>query len=134
MTTETLKVSRIYKDLDLNFTANPVTGDVAKKLDVNAVKQSILILLSTNFYERPFAPDRGANLRGFLFEQMSSTLAALLQNSVKNVIASYEPRARVDSVVVTPDYDGNQYEVTLRYTVVGVDIPQILTTSLKRLR
>jgi phage baseplate assembly protein W len=134
MTTETLKVSRIYKDLDLNFTANPVTGDVAKKLDVNAVKQSILILLSTNFYERPFAPDKGANLRGFLFEQMSSTLAALLQNSVKNVIASYEPRARVDSVVVTPDYDGNQYEVTLRYTVVGVDIPQILTTSLKRLR
>lgn len=134
MTTETLKVSRIYKDLDLNFTANPITGDVAKKLDVNAVKQSILILLSTNFYERPFAPDKGANLRGFLFEQMSSTLAALLQNSVKNVIASYEPRARVDSVVVTPDYDGNQYEVTLRYTVVGVDIPQILTTSLKRLR
>jgi len=134
MTTETLKVSRIYKDLDLNFTANPVTGDVAKKLDVNAVKQSILILLSTNFYERPFAPDKGANLRGFLFEQMSSTLAALLQNSVKNVISSYEPRARVDSVVVTPDYDGNQYEVTLRYTVVGVDIPQILTTSLKRLR
>ena len=134
MTTETLKVSRRYKDLDLNFTANPVTGDVAKKLDVNAVKQSILILLSTNFYERPFAPDKGANLRGFLFEQMSSTLAALLQNSVKNVIASYEPRARVDSVVVTPDYDGNQYEVTLRYTVVGVDIPQILTTSLKRLR
>ena len=134
MTTETLKVARIYKDLDLNFTANPVSGDVAKKLDVNAVKQSILILLSTNFYERPFAPDKGANLRGFLFEQMSSTLAALLQNSVKNVIASYEPRARVDSVVVTPDYDGNQYEVTLRYTVVGVDIPQISTTSLKRLR
>lgn len=134
MTTETLKIARIYKDLDLNFTANPVSGDVAKKLDVNAVKQSILILLSTNFYERPFAPDKGANLRGVLFEQMSSTLASLLQNAVKNVITSYEPRARLDSVVVDPDYDGNQYDITIRYTVVGIDRPQTLTTSLKRLR
>lgn len=134
MATETIKISRIYKDLDLNFTANPVTGDVAKKLDVNAVKQSILILLSTNFYERPFAPDKGANLRGFLFEQLSGTLASLIQNAVKNIITSYEPRAKINSITVTPDYDENQYDVTLRYTVVGVDRPQTLTTSLKRLR
>lgn len=134
MSIEKLKVTRVYKDLDLSFTANPVSGDVGKKLDVNAVKQSILILLSTNFYERPFSPDKGANLRGFLFENVSSTLASLLENSVSNIISSYEPRARVDSVVITPDYDGNQYDVTLRYTVVGVDRPQILTTTLKRLR
>jgi phage baseplate assembly protein W len=134
MSIETIKIARIYKDLDLNFTANPVTGDVAKKLDVNAVKQSILILLSTNFYERPFAPDKGANLRGFLFEQMSGTLASLIQNAIKNIIVSYEPRVRINSITVAPNYDGNQYDVILRYTVIGVDKPQTLTTSLKRLR
>lgn len=134
MSIETIKIARIYKDLDLNFTANPVTGDVAKKLDVNAVKQSILILLSTNFYERPFAPDKGANLRGFLFEQMSGTLASLIQNAIKNIIVSYEPRVRINSITVAPNYDGNQYDVIFRYTVIGVDKPQILTTSLKRLR
>jgi hypothetical protein len=32
--------SRIYKDLNLNFTANPVTGDVVSITDVNAVKHS----------------------------------------------------------------------------------------------
>ena len=33
--------SRIYKDLNLNFTANPITGDVATVTDVNAVKRSV---------------------------------------------------------------------------------------------
>ena len=32
--------SRVYTDLNLNFTANPVTGDVATVTDVNAVKRS----------------------------------------------------------------------------------------------
>ena len=78
MANETLKISRLYKDLDLSFTANPVTGDVAKKIDVNAVKQSLNILIQTNYYERPFAPEKGANLRGYLFEPMSNLVAGLV--------------------------------------------------------
>jgi phage baseplate assembly protein W len=66
MATQKLNITRIYKDMDLAFTANPVTGDLSKKLDVNAVKQSMKILMLTNFYERPFSPKKGANLRGFL--------------------------------------------------------------------
>ena len=50
MANETLKISRLYKDLDLSFTRNTVTGDVSKKIDVNAVKQSLNILMQTNFY------------------------------------------------------------------------------------
>jgi phage baseplate assembly protein W len=65
---------------------------------------------------------------------MSGTLASLIQNAIKNIIVSYEPRVRINSITVAPNYDGNQYDVILRYTVIGVDKPQILTTSLKRLR
>ena len=89
MANETLKISRLYKDLDLSFTRNPVTGDVSKKIDVNAVKQSLNILMQTNFYERPFAPEKGANLRGYLFEPMSNLVANVLQSTVRNMIASY---------------------------------------------
>ena len=35
------KRARIYKDFDLSFTKNSITGDINKKLDVNAVKQSM---------------------------------------------------------------------------------------------
>lgn len=134
MAIESIKVSRIYKDLDLNFTNNPVTGDVAKKLDVNAVKQSLRILLLTNFYERPFDPGKGVNLRGYLFEPMSKVVSSSISNSIKNIIESYEPRVRVKSIQVVPNFDLNSYEVTVSFFVVGINKPQILTANLKRLR
>ena len=134
MANETLKISRLYKDLDLSFTANPVTGDVSKKLDANAVKQSLNILMQTNFYERPFEPEKGANLRGYLFEPMSNLLAGLIQNTIKNIIETYEPRARIETITVRANFDTNSYDVTLRYFVVGIDRPQTLTANLKRLR
>ena len=41
----TKSVNRIYSDIDLNFLAHPVTGDVSKKYDVDAVKQSLKTLI-----------------------------------------------------------------------------------------
>ena len=134
MANETLKISRLYKDLDLSFTANPVTGDVAKKIDVNAVKQSLNILIQTNYYERPFAPEKGANLRGYLFEPLSNLVAGLVQNTIKNMIESYEPRAKIKTIIVVANYDTDTYEVQLTYFVVGIARPQTLTANLKRLR
>ena len=134
MANETLKISRLYKDLDLSFTRNPVTGDVSKKIDVNAVKQSLNILMQTNFYERPFAPEKGANLRGYLFEPMSNLVANVLQSTVRNMIASYEPRVRIETIVVRPNFDMDSYEIELRFFVVGISSPQTLVAQLKRLR
>ena len=134
MANETLKISRLYKDLDLSFTKNPVTGDVSKKIDVNAVKQSLNILMQTNFYERPFAPEKGANLRGYLFEPMSNLVANVLQSTVRNMIASYEPRVRIETIFVRPNFDMDSYEIELRFFVVGISSPQTLVAQLKRLR
>lgn len=134
MANETLKISRLYKDLDLSFTRNPVTGDVSKKIDVNAVKQSLNILMQTNFYERPFAPEKGANLRAYLFEPMSNLVANVLQSTVRNMITSYEPRVRIETIVVRPNFDMDSYEIELRFFVVGISSPQTLVAQLKRLR
>lgn len=134
MANETLKISRLYKDLDLSFTKNPVTGDVSKKIDVNAVKQSLNILMQTNFYERPFAPEKGANLRAYLFEPMSSLVANVLQSTIRNMIASYEPRVRIETIFVRPNFDMDSYEIELRFFVVGISSPQTLVAQLKRLR
>ena len=41
------KRSRIYSDIDMDFNVNAVTGDIGKKLDVNAVKQSLKNLILT---------------------------------------------------------------------------------------
>ena len=35
------RVNRLYSDLDLDFTRNPVTSDIVKLQDVDAVKRSV---------------------------------------------------------------------------------------------
>ena len=61
--------NRRYRDIDLNFGRNPVTNDIAKVEDVNAVKRSVRNLIQTNFYERPFHPELGSGIRDLLFEK-----------------------------------------------------------------
>jgi len=46
------KQSRVFKDIDLSFTANALTGDIGKKLNANAIKQSVKSLLLTKPHEK----------------------------------------------------------------------------------
>ncbi len=61
-------MAELFSDLNLAFTAHPVTGAVTRKTDRDAVRQSVKSLVLTNFYERPFKPDIGCSLRNYLFE------------------------------------------------------------------
>ena len=56
-----------YKDIDLTFKNKP-SGEVFKKQEAAAVKQAVKNLLLTNYGEKPFNPDFGADLRSLLFE------------------------------------------------------------------
>lgn len=134
MSTETKKISRVYKDFDLSFTKNSITADLNKKTDVAAVKQSIQILLQTNFYERPFEFNKGANLRSYLFDQIDGLTANLLRKNIQQVIETYEPRALIQELDVTVGQDEVSYNVYLQYSVVGFPNPQIITANLARLR
>ena len=134
MAIERLKVTRLYTDLDLGFEPHPVTGDVSKKTDINAVKQALKVLIMTNFYERPFAPTKGGNIRGLLFQNAGSTTIAVIEKTIKQLIAAYEPRAKVEDVEVLLGQNDNSYDIYIRYYVVGFGSPQTLYTSLQRLR
>lgn len=125
---------RIYKDLDLSFAPLPGTGDVAKKYDVNAVKQSLRILLMTANGERPFRYSLGSPIYKMLFEQMDMITANILQTQISLLIKNYEPRCKLEEVIVNPNWDLNQYDVTLRFYVVGLPDPVTYSTFLKRLR
>ena len=64
-TNQSKRSNRIYSDLNLSFTKNPATKDVAKLFDVQAIKRAVKNIILTNKYERPFNSDFGCNLRGF---------------------------------------------------------------------
>ena len=43
-TNQSKRSNRIYSDLNLNFTKNPATKDVAKVFDVQAIKRAVNVI------------------------------------------------------------------------------------------
>ena len=109
--------SRVYKDLNLNFSANPVTGDVATVTDVIAVKRSVRNLLLTNHYDRPFHPEIGSNVPALLFENVGPITGNQLQRAIEEMIGNFEPRARVTAVECSPVAESNSYNVVINFYV-----------------
>ena len=127
-------LSKIYSDIDFNFTKKPVTGDVALSFDDQAVIRSIRNLLSTRHYERPFNPDLGSNVDASLFEMVSPLTAAALEKEILTTINNYEPRAIVKSIVVSAQPDNNAYSVTLTFYIQNATLPTVVTLFLERNR
>ena len=75
--------------------------------------------MNTNFYERPFHPEIGSDVRSILFEPVSPLIADVLKRYVEDVINNFEPRAELISVIVSPDIDRNAYGVTIEFYLVN---------------
>jgi len=109
--------SRVYKDLNLNFSTNPITQDVTTLTDVNAVKRSVRNLLLTNHYDRPFHPEIGSNIQALLFENFGPITGNQLTRTIEEMIANFEPRARVENVECFPLPDTNTYDIRIYFYV-----------------
>lgn len=132
MATNTL--TNIYSDIDLTFTPQPVTGDVSLVLDSRAVVNSVRNLLLTNFYDRPWQPGIGSNVTGLLFEPMSGITSTSLVREITDVINNFEPRAKVNNVLVTEDYINNGYNVSMSFFIGNSVQPTTITVFLERVR
>ena len=124
----------MYKDIDLSFSQNPNTKDVNKKIDVQAVKQGIKILVNTQFYERPFNPKFGSQVRGLLFDLMDEQTARILATTLQLAIENFEPRAKVEDIICRPNFEQNSYDIQILFFVVGIRELQNLELVLERLR
>ena len=111
--------AQIFKDINLNFSKHPITGDIGKLTNVEAVKRSVRNLVNTNFYERPFHPEIGSDVRAILFEPISPLVADVLKRYVEDVINNFEPRAELISVKTNAQIDRNAYEVQIEFYLVN---------------
>ena len=123
-----------YKDLDLNFTRNPVTNDVTRIEDIDAVKRSVKNLVQTNFYERPFHPELGCGIRELLFENYTPIIGIFLKRKIAEVINRYEPRVSLVNVTLDDDPDRNRLKVSLYFYVQNIPDAVVIETFLQRLR
>ena len=133
-TNNSKRSNRTYSDLNLNFTRNPATSDVARLTDVEAVKRSVRNLILTNRFEKPFHPEIGSSVRDLLFETINPLTAVLLQDRIEEVIINFEPRVNINQIIVQDDIERNQYKVTMSFYVLNRPEPVTITEFLQRLR
>tara|TARA_Y100000817_G_C16426351_1_gene354276 strand:+ start:84 stop:533 length:450 start_codon:yes stop_codon:yes gene_type:complete len=126
---------RQYRDLDLFFTKKQGSDDISKITDIEAVKRSIRNLVLLNYYEKPFNPEIGSDVRDLLFENMSPLTSVVLARAIEDVIENFEPRARLINVRALPNLDRNEYEVSIEFFVVNTPTELVdMTVFLEVLR
>ena len=133
-TNKSKKATRTYVDLNLDFARHPVTNDIVKIEDVEAVKRSVRNLVNTQFYERPFHPELGCGVRDLLFEQYTPMTGIFIRRKIEEVLNNYEPRARISSIQVNEQEDRNAIDVVINFYVLNLPNPVSVTTTLQRIR
>lgn len=105
-----------YSDLDILFTAHPISGDVTTKKDSDAVKRSVRNILLTNNYERPFKPNFGANLRAMLFELQGVGSSKAIKKDIVEALVTLEPRITNINIVLGEN-NRNNVDVKISYQI-----------------
>ena len=123
-----------YKDLDFTFKQNPNTNDVGIKKDNASIKQSVLNILQTNHGERPFNYNFGANLRSYLFENMTNITAAQMSTSINTALKNSEPRIEVLNTNIQAKADENEVFITVTGRVKSSNEIIDISTTIERLR
>ena len=134
LTNQSKRSARIYKDLNLDFQQNTATKDIQKIENVESVKRSVRNLINLNYYEKPFHPEIGSNLRGLLFENITPQISHYMGKQIELLIKNYEPRCKMVEVVNKPNIERNGYSVSVSFYVINTPNPIQVETFLERLR
>ena len=70
-----------------------------------------------------------------LFDPIDDITTEALKEQIENTINNFEPRVRLRQVVVQPNFDANEYDISIRYDIVGIEAtPQQLSFALQQTR
>ena len=117
------RVSQGFKDISMSFQSNPLNNDLIAIKNVNAIARSVRNIVLTTPGEKFFDPDFGSNVSKLLFENVDDITASQIQQEIEFSINNYEPRVKLLSIVVNPDYDSNSFDTIITYEIVGADVP-----------
>ena len=116
--------SRGFLDLSASFKNNPLSNDLIGLKNENAIARSVRNLILTTQGERPFQPVLGSNVNNLLFDNMDKLTASALKDEIRNTIENYEPRVEIEEIIVDANFDNNEFNVTIQYYIVGIDVPE----------
>jgi len=117
------RVSQGFKDISMTFQRHPLTNDLIALKNESAIARSVKNIVLTNPGEKFFNENFGSRISESLFENINDISASIIRGEIKSSLKNYEPRVNVKRVDVTPNYDNNEFNVTIVYEIIGADVP-----------
>ena len=129
------RASKGFKDISMSFKVSPLTFDLIANKNETAIARSIRNLILTVPGERPFNPELGSQVSRLLFNPMDDITTDSLREQISNTINNFEPRVNLRQVVVQPNFDVGEYDISIRYDIVGIEAStQQLSFALQQTR
>ena len=129
------RASKGFKDISMSFKVSPLTSDLIANKNETAIARSIRNLILTVPGERPFNPELGSEVSRLLFNPMDDITTDSLREQISNTINNFEPRVNLRQVVVQPNFDVGEYDISIRYDIVGIEAStQQLSFALQQTR
>ena len=117
------RVSQSFKDISMSFETNPLNDDLIALKNSSAIARSIRNIVFTQPGEKFFNPEFGSRVSESLFEIVDEVSTIAIRDEIRSSIINYEPRVNLLDVLVKPNPDENEMNVTIKYEIVGIDIP-----------
>ncbi len=117
------RVSQGFKDVSMTFQKHPLTSDILALKNESAIARSVRNIVFTMPGEKFFDEDFGSRISQSLFENINDISANIIRNEIKSSLRLYEPRVNVREVEVNPNFDQNEFNVTIIYEIIGADVP-----------
>jgi uncharacterized protein len=92
----------------------------AEANDNDAIMASVIQILTTNRGERIMRPTFGCNAFSFVFESNTEEFRLKAERDIRQSLATWEKRIRVDGVAISSDpvTEPSQITITVSYTIV----------------
>jgi phage baseplate assembly protein W len=126
--------SPVYRDFDIAFGLNPLTGDVPMKTNAAAVKYAIKSLVLTGHYEKPFHAEIGSPVKYMMFENMTDLAIITFRQQLADLIENYEPRVTLLDIVIKTAPDNNAIYISIIFRIKNTVQPEVVDIALNRTR
>jgi phage baseplate assembly protein W len=123
-----------YGDFKPNLNVHPGSKDIQVLSETDTIKSCIINILKTKPYERPFQPTLGSMISSLLFENITEQTLLFAQQIIKDAVATHEPRARVETVTVSPTEQDNGIYITIVFYILNSNNPITIDLVLNKVR
>lgn len=122
-------------DIDFNFIAHPVTGDISIKSGLDSLKQSLKNILMTSILERPFNTNLNLNINSYLFENFNIYYEDLIKQEITRIIEQYEQRVIINNLILNYKEEQNSLSIQLDFSAINEsDINNTVELIVERIR